>query len=615
MEFLLLGPLEARHAGTTIDFGGQRRRAVLAALLLRANSLVDIGYLANATWDRLPAAPESNIRTHVAGLRRALREFGDGDARLVTGSGAYRLVVEPAELDLLRFRDFAARGNASLRAGEPEAAMADLSRALGLWRGEPLTGLGSPGAVLLAETARLADLRLTVVEQHATAAIGAGRADLVVDTLGPVLAEHPLRESLWVRFVQALHQCGRTAEALEAFAKVRGMLVAELGIEPGPLLRQTHQRVLTAAPAPRPRVCGHLPVDPGAVVGREEEMRLLRELAGDGRSAVVCSIEGMAGIGKTRLALRAARQFVEAFTEIALWVDLRGFDADHAPLDPFAALESLLRGLGVSGHEVPPELASRAALFQRLLRGRRAVIVLDNAGSAEQVRPLLPGTAGSLVLITTRRGLANLDGSRTVALDVLPQAAAVELLAGVAGRERITSDPLGAARIAELCGHLPIALTLAARRFRPQWTVRHLADHLDNPERLLCRLSTRSRDLHTLFDLSYRALQPAQQRLFRILGLHPGPDFDADSAAILGDLTTAIAESLLDSLVDENLLHHSTPGRYHFNPLLRAYAHHRAHMDESLTSRRSSISRFLDWNLHAAAPPMVSWRRQRALSE
>ncbi|GAA3031372.1 hypothetical protein Aglo01_38320 [Actinokineospora globicatena] len=583
MEFLFLGPLEVRHADTSIDLGGQRRRAVLAALLLRANSLASIGYLASAAWDRPLAAPESNIRTHVAGLRRTLRESGDGDARLVTAQGAYRLEVEPSELDLLRFHEFAARGDASLRAGELGAAMTDLGRALELWRGEPLDGLACPGEVLVAEATRLVDLRLTVVEQHAAAAIGLGRADLVVDGLGPVLAEHPLRESLWARFVEALHQCGRTAEALAAFSRARETLTGELGIEPGPLLRQAHQRVLTESPDLEPAVRRHLPVDLVGVVGLRDRLRVLRGIAEDGKSdAVVCSIEGMAGIGKTRLALHAAHQLADVYPDVALWVDLRGFDPEHDPVDPSAALESLLRGLGVA--QVPPDLPARAALFRHRLVGERALIVLDNAGSAEQVRPLLPGTPGSLVLVTTRRNLAALDGARVLALDVLPRAAAVELLVSVAGRERIMADPRGAARIAELCGHLPVALTLAARRLlvRPQWTVRDLADHLEDSDRLLARLSTGTRDLHALFDLSYRALRPDQQQLFRRLGLHPYPDFGPDSVAMLCELTPAAVEPLLDSLVDENLLHHTIPGHYHFNHVVRAYARNRARIDEAL---------------------------------
>ncbi|WP_018681232.1 AfsR/SARP family transcriptional regulator [Actinokineospora enzanensis] len=271
MEFLFLGPLAVRHAGTTIDLGGHRRRAVLAALLLRANTSAGFGYLADAAWDRPPAAPESNIRTHVAGLRRTLRECGDGDARLVTGQGAYRLAAEPAELDLLRFREFATRGDRFLRAGELATAMTDLGRALDLWRGEPLEGIGHPGAVLLAEAARLVDLRLTVAEQHAAAAIGLGRAESVVDGLGALLDKHPLHEPLWARFVQALHQCGRTAEALAAFARVRGTLIDELGVEPGALLRHTHQRVLTEAPVLVPGALGawgQMPVDFAEVTGR-----------------------------------------------------------------------------------------------------------------------------------------------------------------------------------------------------------------------------------------------------------------------------------------------------------------------------------------------------------
>ncbi|GLZ42859.1 AfsR/SARP family transcriptional regulator [Actinokineospora sp. NBRC 105648] len=621
MEFLLLGPLEARHAGATIDLGGQRRRAVLAALLVRANSVAGIGYLAAAAWERLPAAPESNVRTHVAGLRRSLRAAGDGDARLVTSPGGYRLAAAPGELDLTRFHEFAARGDRALRAGDLAAAMAELGRALALWRGEPLTGLGCPGEALAAEAARLVDLRLTVVERHAVAAIGLGRADLVVDDLAPLLVEHPLREPLWARFVQALHQCGRKAEALAAFARARDRLADELGVEPGPLLRGTHQRVLADAVDPVPggfSTRRQLPVDLTEFTGRADQLRRLRELAVGGRSAaaVVCSIEGMAGVGKTRLAVHAAHQLADAFPGVRLWVDLRGFDQHHDPVDPAVVLAGFLAALGVPDHGVPAEPRSRAALYRHLLAGERALVLLDNAATEDQVRPLLPATPGSLVLITGRRSLAGLDGAHALPLDVLPPAEAVDLIATVAGRGRVAADPVAAARLAELCGYLPVAVALAARRLlvRPQWTVWDLADRLADADRRLARLSTGTRDLHTLFDLSYRALSPAHRRLFRLLGLHPDPDFGADSAAALGELTPDTAEAQLESLVDEHLLRQAVPGRYHFNSLVRAYARHRARTDETAPGRRDSVARLLTWYVDAAAATRVAFGQTQRLS-
>ncbi|SDD11293.1 AfsR/SARP family transcriptional regulator [Actinokineospora iranica] len=605
MEFSLLGAVEARHAGAAVDLGGRRQRALLAALLLRANSFAGVGYLAESVWETPPAAPESNIRTYVAGLRRRFRAVGADETRLATRPGGYLLTVEPGELDVVEFRDLAAEGERALREGDFASAMAELGRALDLWRGEPLDGLGYRGAPLAAETSRLSDLRLAVAEHHARAAIGLGRADLVVGPLRSLLAEHPFREELWAQAILALHQCGRQAEALDAFATARRRLVDELGVEPGPRLRRLHQRVLAgtaAADAEPDEFSAHrqLPMDVAEFTGRAAELRLLRAPAPD--TTAVYSIEGMAGVGKTRLAVHAAHRLADVYDDVQLWVDLRGFDHDQEPVDPAVALEGFLRALGVPGHRIPAEPQDRAALYRHRLAGRRALVLLDNAASADQVRPLLPGTPGSLVLITSRRGLTDLDGADTVLLDVLAPDEAVGLIGRVAGARRVADDPAAAARIAELCGHLPIAVTLAARRLqvRPMWTARNLADRLESADQRLARLSSGSRDLHSVFDLSYRALSPEQRRVFRLVGLHPGDDFAADSAAALADLPLDRVDVLLESLVDAHLLQQATIGRYHFHDLVRPYARYRAHADESGEQRRDAVSRLLTWYLHAA---------------
>ncbi|MEU0533573.1 AfsR/SARP family transcriptional regulator [Amycolatopsis tolypomycina] len=603
MEFRLLGPLEVEHEGETPAVGGRRQRSVLAALLLRANSVAGIGYLAEAVWEKPPVAPESNIRTYVAGLRRMFGAIGED--RLATRSGGYLLTVHRGELDLEVFEEQAGLGNQAWQRGDFAAAAGHFERAAGLWRGRPLAGL-SPGPVLRAEIARLEDVRLTAAERHAHARIELGRPETAVGDLRVLLAEHPLREQLWVTLMLALQHAGRQVEALDAFSLARQHLVTELGVEPGARLRQVHQDILAGESAPPAQAetgaWRQLPMDIGEFVGREAELRTLHALAEpDSPTAVVISaIHGMAGVGKTRLAVHVAHQLVSTgrFDEIQLWADLRGFDAERPPVASTAVLENFLRLLGVAGQHIPQELESRAALYRSRLAGRRALVLLDNAATEDQVRHLLPGGPSSLVLITSRRSLSGLAGARELPVDVLPQQEAVALLARVVGDDRVAAEPRAAARVAELCGGLPIAVSLAARRLRmrPTWTVEDLATRLQGTDRRLDQLAPGTHELDALFTMSYRALPPAHQRMFRLLGLHPGSDFTAGPAAALAATTPEEAELQLETLLDEHLLEQTTAGRYRFHDLVRTFARARARNHET----RRALHRLLTWYLHAA---------------
>ncbi|WP_158104570.1 AfsR/SARP family transcriptional regulator [Amycolatopsis kentuckyensis] len=594
MEFRLLGPLEAGRPGEAVAVGGRRQRSVLAALLLRANAAADVGYLAEAVWEKPPVAPESNVRTYVAGLRRVFTALGED--RLATLPGGYLLTVHPGELDLEVFQDQARRGDRAWRQGDFETAAGHFERALGLWRGRPLADL-SPGPVLRAEIARLEDVRLTAAERHAHARIKLGRPEAAIGDLRLLLAEHPLREELWVALMLALQHAGRQAEALDAFSLARQRLVTELGIEPGARLRRAQQDILAGEFAPaadtETGAWRQLPMDIAEFVGREAELRTLHALAEPGSATAVAigTIHGMAGVGKTRLAVHAAHQLVGSgrFDEIQLWADLRGFDAELPPVPATTALENFLRLLGVAGQHIPQELESRAALYRSRLAGRRTLILLDNAATEEQVRHLLPGDPGSLVLITSRRSLSGLAGARELPIGVLPTAEAITLLSRIAGDDRVTAEPRAAARVADLCGHLPIAISLAARRLRqrPLWTVADLVTRL--------RKGAGTDELHALFTLSYRALPPAQQRMFRLLGLHPGGDFTAESAAALASTTSEDAERQLEALLDEHLLLQTTPGRYRFHDLVRPFARDRARSEPPQATHR-----LLTWYLHAA---------------
>ncbi|MGH3757841.1 tetratricopeptide repeat protein [Actinophytocola sp.] len=336
-----------------------------------------------------------------------------------------------------------------------------------------------------------------------------------------------------------------------------------------------------------------LPMDIGEFTGRDAELGRLRELvahADHDPAVTVVAIEGMGGVGKTRLAVHAAHGLVREgrFDGFQLWSDMRGFDPHQRPAEPADALEAFLRLLGVPGPRIPTNTAERAMLYRDRLAGRRGLVLLDNVAEPDQVLPLLPGQPGCLVLITTRRYL-DLDGALHLPLDVFSPGEAAELLSRVAGRDRVRADPTGARRVAEQCGHLPLLLALTARRLRarPAWQLADLAD-------LLAAHEEQGSTAASSFELSYQSLPPVAQRMFRLLGSHPGTDFTARSAAALAGLSVEEAGVVLETLLDEHLLQQRTAGRYRFHDLLRKYAG-----DLPDESRTEALGRCLTWLLHA----------------
>lgn len=600
VRYALLGPIDVRLDGRTVEFSGVRQRAVLAMLLLRANQTVSIGQLCDALWDVPPAAAESNVRTYVARLRQQL-----GEERLVTRHRGYQLVVLAGELDCAEFEELAERGRKAADSGDFAAAAELFARALSLWRGQALADV-EPGPLLRSESVRLAELHLTVVEQHAGARIELGDHESMVGELMQLVAEHPTREGLAAQLMLALYRCGRQAEALDAFTEARQRLVSELGIEPGAALRAMQQRVLAADPALEAAGAAErvnvLPMDIADFTGRETELAGVHDRIADaaGRSVIVCAVTGMAGVGKTRLAVHVAHELVRRgqFDEIQLWADLRGFDPESPPVDPSAVLEGFLGLLGVPRRMVPADPGQRAALYRDRLAGRRALVLLDNAATEAQVRPLLPGSPGGLVLVTSRRELPDLDGVASVRLGVFSTGEALALLGRIAGAPRIAAEPEEADRVVRLCGHLPIAVTLAAQRLRgrPSWTVATLERKLDAAR--LSELHGRSRAIRAAFDLSYQALPDEQRRVFRLLGLHPADDFSPHSVAALADCDPGAAEEILESLLDEHLLQQATPGRYRLHDLLRLYARERAVAEDP--DPAAAVRRLLVWYLHTA---------------
>ncbi|GAA2820653.1 BTAD domain-containing putative transcriptional regulator [Crossiella cryophila] len=581
----MLGRLRVTDGDRLLDLPGGKARALLAVLLCHPNEAVSRDRLLDALW---PAGPPrtaaDNLRVHVSHLRRALAEPN----RIVARQPGYALQVAPAELTTHRFTTLLADGRAAL-ATDPARASHLLTSALSLWRGPAYADLDLP--LLRAEAARLTELRLAALEDRIEADLALARHTQLAAELPALLAEHPLRERFHAQLMLALYHQGRQAEALATYRDLRRDLAEELGIDPSPPLRELHQRILTgdlAAPAPR-----HLPADLADFTGRAAELTgLLTSTA-----PPVCAIDGMAGIGKTSLAVHTAHRLAPHYPGAHLYLDLHGHTAGHQPAEPAAALGALLRALGIPGDRVPADLAGRAARWRHELAGQRALILLDNAASAAQVRPLLPGNPDCLVLITSRRRLVDLEAAHVLSLDVLPPADAIALFTAVAGAHRADAEPAAVAEVLRHCGHLPLAIRIAAARLRsrPAWTVEYLAQRLHAGE-----LRELGGSVSAALTLSVQHLAPAGQRLFRLLGLHPGVTFDRYLAAAATDLSVAEAEELLEDLVDAHLLQQPRIGRYRCHDLVRDHTVRLA----GQTPDQAAHTRVLDHYLHTAAAAM-----------
>ncbi|SMC49063.1 AfsR/SARP family transcriptional regulator [Lentzea albidocapillata] len=599
MEFRILGPLEVRDRGAAVALGGSRQRAVLAALLLRANQTASVGYLAEAVWETPPATPASNLRTYVAGLRQRL-----GTARLSTRPGGYALAVQAGELDLLEFDRLSTIGDQALRNGAFTAAAESYDQALRLWRGTALEGHAA-GPLLCAELARLEEQRLAVVERYVEVRLRLGHhADLVGD-LRKLVAEQPLREELWAQLMLALYRCGRRADALNAYQQVYSVLDTELGVQPGQSLRELHSRLLSDDLAPqrvptdqRPR---QLPPEADHYTGRDAALNELFSLA-TRESAVlpIVTVTGCPGVGKTAFAIHAGHRLAESFPHGQLFADLRG--ADPRPHSPDDVLARFLRELGVPGVDVPGPGEERASMFRDRLAGRRVLVVLDNAASEDQVRPLLPGHAGCCVLITSRSRLTGLDTSKRIRLDALDPADSVRLLGKLVGDD--VAGRKTAKRITALCGGLPLALRIVGMKLRslPHLTADAVALRLADERHRLDELVGGDREVRASFLLSYASLDEAEQHAFRLLALLPGPSFPAWAAAAALEKDLFSTERLLDRLVEANLLECATGAagrlRYHFHDLLHLFAEEKAQQDSPAPEREQSQRRVLNAYLH-----------------
>jgi DNA-binding SARP family transcriptional activator/tetratricopeptide (TPR) repeat protein len=627
----LLGPLVVRVDTEAVAVPAARQRALLAILAVRAGKLVPTDELAEILWDGMPPGRAADtIRNYVKRLRFRL---GPAESRIVTGRpSGYLLDVADDDVDLQVFARLCRDGGSALRARNWEKAFGGLGEALGLWRGVPFADAGCE-RVQREQVRPLTELRLQAAEWRAEAGLALGRHAEMAGELAAWCAAEPLRERLAALQLLALYRSGRQADALAVYRQARRALVDELGVEPGEELRRLHQRVLARDPAlaaaqepdavpigaGSARAAGAVPRQlPAAVArfaGRRGELSVLAGLAqrassGADGTVVISAIGGTAGVGKTALAVHAAHQVAGLFPDGQLYADLRGFSPAADPVPPGQVMRGFLEAMGVARDAVPADADAQAGLYRSVLAGKRVLVVLDNARDPAQVRPLLPGSAGCLVLVTSRSqltGLAATGDARLLTLGLLTDQEARELLAGRIGMARVEAEPAAVDELIRLCARLPLALAItaaraAARPARPAHPLAALAAELRTAGRPLDALDAGepAASARAVFSWSYEQLPAAAAGLFRLLGVHAGPDISAAAAASLAGVQPAQARPLLTELARAHLIAEHAAGRYVFHDLLRAYAGEQARAVDSDPVRRAAAGRALDHYLHTA---------------
>lgn len=658
----VLGPMQiTRLTGALeepVPAGSPQQQAVLAMLALRAGKPVTVNEIVDGVLgDDPPKSATSMVSTYVARLRLLLDPNGQPQTRSTGGRtaggvlasvpGGYMLRVPGEAVDALRFDDLVAeaREHAAAEAGDDLVrARARLAAALDLWRGEPLTAL--PGPYAAKQRHALAERRAAALETALQLDLDLGLHHQAVMPLTEAAALYPYRERLHAALMLALHRCGRTAEALEAYARIRGELVGELGVEPGPHLRDMHARILAAdpdllpprpapapvapvspAPAAVPRIAvAQLPASPADFTGRDDHLAQLtaalspraqdEDLDGCPGTMPVAVITGLGGVGKTTLAVRAAHLLVPHYRGGQLYIDLRGV-RDHTadpgdpagsagPLLPGDVLGTFLRTLGTEA--VPDTETERAALYRTVLhqRTREAggmLIVLDNAADAAQVQPLLPGDPRCAVLITGRTYMTGLPASTAIRLTGLTPGDSVTLVQRIIGRDRVATEPGAAADLVDACAYLPLALRIVASRLaaRRTWTLAHLAQRLAAAgHRRLPELRAGNLAVEAAFEVGYTQLTPEPATVFRLLAVPDAADLTVAAAAAVLDMDEAEAERALEQLVDVALLESPSAGRYRFHDLVREFARDKAARTLPAADRHGALLRLIDFAVATA---------------
>ncbi len=671
----LLGPVEVLSPeGGLAGLPQPMLRVLVAMLGVLAGRVVSDEALVDGLWgETWSRGREQNLHTHVYALRRRLAaaQPARSISPLERSGGGYRLALAGTEVDAGLFRLLASHGRQRARAGDAAAAAGLFTQALELWRGPALADVVGLCPRLAGDAAGLEELRAGVAEERIECALTLGRHWEVAAEGSELVARYPAREHLAGQLMVALWRCGRRGEALAVFDSARRALAAELGLDPGPELVQIQAQVLAddpalALPGPRPVEPGtahpgaaqpggpqpgataadtggqddqaarraeviprQLPAGAGFFAARDGELKALDELLdqpGDQNgpgAVVVTAVGGMAGVGKTALAVHWARRIAGRFPDGQLYVDLRGYDPDGAPVTAKVVTGWFLAALGVPAPAIPADAQARAGLYRSVLASRRVLIVLDNARDAAQVRPLLAGGPGCLAVVTSRAsltGLAATSGARLLRLGPLDEQDAMRVLEARLGRERVATEPAAAAGLIRLCAGLPLALAVLAARAAeaPELPLAALAAALTSESGRLDALdsSDEATSVRAVFSWSYRQLSEAAAGMFGLLGLHCGPDVSVPAAASLAGVPAAAAQAALTELANATLVTEHRPGRYVLHDLVRAYAAEQAAQAWTEAEIHAAVGRSLDHYLHTMAgcpvsgPPPLPWRRR-----
>jgi DNA-binding SARP family transcriptional activator len=616
-RFCLLGPVQmivqVDGVDKAVPLGGAGMRGVFAMLLLEPNQVVPLDRIVDVLWSHEPpASARTMVQGYVSRLRQRLAEAdANSGAHIVTTPPGYRLAVDEARIDVTVARSLLAKAR-----GLPAARRAELLRdANALWRGPALADLA--GRVSSPE---LTELRLAIMEAHFDARLELGRHHEIIGELTQLIEAQPFRERLVAQLMLALYRADRRATALAAYQRFAHRAADELGMDPGPQLRALHARVLrddtallepTPEPIVSPRVGvlvpAQLPKAPSGFAGREAELDWLSNLLPPSKTAAVGVLAGPAGVGKTALAVLWAHRVAGAFPDGQLYASLRGFDRRHAPLSAADVLTQFLLALGVGVGDVPFELDDRAALFRSILADRRVLVVLDDARDSDQIHPLLPAGSSSFVVVTTRirlDGLVARIGARLLPLGTLGADAAERLIEQMAGTPAHSRDRELRKKLARLCGHLPLALRIAAARLvgNPQWTVGDLVAELADERSRLGALDLEEADtsVRAALDVTYRSLRPELAETVRHLGLFPGTRIGPHPVAALCGSDVDTTRRRLRSLAGSFVVTETSRDVFLMHDLVRLHAQERVEAEMSEVDREVAARRLLHYYLVGA---------------
>lgn len=607
LAFGVLGPLEVRVAGEPVVIGSSRQQIILALMLLEPGRVVQAERFIDAIWDADPPATAwVQVQIGVSKLRARLGQLGLRDA-IATHEAGYLIRVPADSLDVARFRALVTRGRAAMRRQEPAVAAADLRAALQLWRGDALAGL--PGRLVRALAARLDEERLAATEERVELDLVLGHHRDVIGELRELVAAQPLRERLYGQLMRALYQDGRQAEALEVYRSAQRALVDGHGLDPGEELRALERAILEQDPSIGVRGAGsgppleqavphQLPTAPRGFVGRSEDIDRIRRRLTESSAArpPVIVISGPPGVGKTALALHCAYEVADRFADGRLYAHLR--DSNRRPVSPERVLDQFLRALGIAPNVLPTELDELATMFRSRITDRQVLVLLDDAIASWQVEPLI-SPYGCVLVVTSRGTLPGLRGADRIDLGVLEPDTSRRLLATVIGDERVRAEPEAVAAVAAACGHLPLALQVAAAKLevRPHWRVGRLASRLADENRRLDELSLERAGVRASLSVSFEAVSPPARRLLPLLGGLGAADFAGWVAGPLLALGSDEGDDVLEELVDARLVEaqaasgHRT--RYRLHELVGAFAREVLATDVPAAARRDAQLRLL----------------------